>query len=79
MAVTNTGTLNKMNHPLFHSLSTIYHAHPPLNFIHICSPQMTKTLTDHSDCAQKAADMRAKNAELTQRKAEQLASEKKGK
>lgn len=37
---------------------------------------MTKTLSDH---AQKAADMRAKNAELAQRAAEQLASETKSK
>ena len=37
---------------------------------------MTKTLSDR---AQKAADTRAKNAELTQREAEQLASETKGK
>lgn len=74
------GIQNKTNHFL-----TLYpleplHAHPlihpPLNLIHICSPPMTKTLSDH---AQKAADTRAKNAELAQREAEQLASKTKGK
>lgn len=52
--------------------------HPPLNLIHIysSSPPMTKTLSDR---AQKAADTRAKNAELAQREAEQLVSETKGK
>jgi hypothetical protein len=37
---------------------------------------MTKSLSDR---AQKAADTRAKNAELAQREAEQLATETKGK